>query len=216
MSDFRKRAASLLLGHLIADADERRAEVRQRIREHEAGRTPKAFRPLPYSDPLGPTGSPRTFGLCGGGNRSGTAKPGAQAWARLKSHGGLPAAFWDPTLKDQNRQFEALRKQRSRIDKNGGERKPAHRPRTISLEQEQRVRDLLTAGVGINKAAKLVGIGNSGVQRIKREMAQPIPQPVQLTNEGQIALVPIPQVVRLTNESTASINGAPTKEEELT
>lgn len=156
------------------ELDEYRAELRQLLREHESSRTPRAFRPLPYGDPFGPTGEPKTFGRmgsCGGGNRGGTAAPGRQAWADLKAYGRRPSAFWDANRVDQDRAFEALRKQRSRIKANGGKRKPPNRPRTITTEQEQRVRDLLAAGIGINKTAKIVGVGVSGVQRIKREMA---------------------------------------------
>jgi hypothetical protein len=217
MSDLRRAAASLLLNHLAKGIDERSAELRRQIREHESRHRPAALRPLPYSHEMGPTGNPKTFGIVGGGNKSGGASPGVHTRASAKKNGRLPAAYWDPAVADQNRHFDALRKQRSRIKANGGKRKPPHRPRTITAEQEQRVRDLLTAGVGINKAAKTVGIGISGVQRIKREMADPIPQHVRLTNEGKITLAPIPQVVRLTNEEPASIESdASTNEEELT
>ena len=42
------------------------------------------------------------------------------------------------------------------------------RPR-LSASQERRVRDLLSAGTGILKTAKIVGVGTSAVQRIKTE-----------------------------------------------
>jgi hypothetical protein len=125
---------------------------------------------LPYSDPLGPTGEPRTFGHVGGGNRSRTtSRPGAHTWAQAKANGRLPSAFWDVGFAEQTRQFDNMNRQSSRIKANGGKRKPPHRPRTVTPEQEQRVRDLLAAGCGIKRAASIVGIGVSAVQRIKRE-----------------------------------------------
>lgn len=151
------------------EPDQRRIDLRRQLRAIESYR-PKALRTLPYNDPLGPTGNPKTFGACGGGNRSGGAAPGRQAWAALRGNGRLPSAFWDAGRADQDRQFDNLARQRSRIKVNGGKRKPPHRPRKVTSEQEQRVRDLLAAGIGINKAAKIVGIGVSAVQRIKREM----------------------------------------------
>lgn len=169
MSDLRRAAASLLLNHLAKGIDERSAELRRQIREHEARHRPAALRPLPYSHEMGPTGNPRTFGIVGGGNKSGGASPGVHTRVNAKKNGRLPAAYWDPSVRDQNRHFEALRKQRSRIKANGGKRKPPHRPRTITAEQEQRVRDLLAARIGKKKIAKLVGIGVNGVQRISRE-----------------------------------------------
>lgn len=163
---------------LAAEAEEtRRNELLRIVQKHR----PKAFRTLPYGHPLGPTGNVRTFGHVGGGNRSGTAKPGSHLMAFAHAGGRLPSAFWDFSYAEQLRKFEALRKQHRRIDKNGGERRAAHRPRTITAEQEQRVRDLLAAGVGMKEAAKVVGIGVSGVQRIKRET---VPQVVRLTREG--------------------------------
>ena len=157
------------LDSLADTIDDHRAELRRIIREHESGRSPRSFRPLPYSDPLGPTGEPRTFGHVGGGNHSGTARPGHHTWLEAKRNGRLPSGFWDFSFAEQTRQFDNRSRQYNRIKKNGGERKPPHRPRTITPEQEQRVRDLLAAGVGIKKAAEIVGIGVSGVQRIKRE-----------------------------------------------
>lgn len=167
-----------VLDNLSDSIDDRRAELRWLIQEQESGRSPKSFRTLPYGHPLGPTGEPKTFGACGGGNRSGTAQPGAYTYGQAAANERLPSAYWDFSFAEQTRQFDNLNRQYSRIKKNGGVRKPAHRPRSITPEQEQRVRDLLAADVGVKKAAKVVGIGVSGVQRIKREG---VPQVVRLT-----------------------------------
>jgi DNA invertase Pin-like site-specific DNA recombinase len=51
-----------------------------------------------------------------------------------------------------------------------GQGKRLGRP-ALSPDKERRVRDLLTAGTGIVKTAKIVGVGVSAVQRIKAEKA---------------------------------------------
>jgi len=48
--------------------------------------------------------------------------------------------------------------------------KPFGRPR-IPAKKEAAVRALLAAGNGIRKAARLAGVGNETVSRIKRELA---------------------------------------------
>jgi DNA invertase Pin-like site-specific DNA recombinase len=42
---------------------------------------------------------------------------------------------------------------------------------SVSADKERAVRDLLSKGVGMNKAAKLIGVGVSAVQRIKAATA---------------------------------------------
>lgn len=155
--------APWLVSHVEELDDGSRAKLRRLLLEHDARYRPAAaFRPLPYSDPLGPTGALRTFGHVGGGNHTGTARP-------TYGPGELPAAFWDQNYAESLKRFDNTRRQQSRIKANGGKRKPAHRPRTITAEQERRVAELLASGCGIKKAARLVGIGVSAVQRIKRE-----------------------------------------------
>ena len=155
------------------EIDAHRAEVRRQIRQHESSRRPPvAFRPLPYSDPLGPTGtSPRSFLHVGGGNKTGNAKtdpkpPTGFNWEDLH---GLTIMGSDRPLHEMDRALNNIQRQWSRIRANGGKRKPAHRPRTIPSDKEQRVRDLLKAGCGVKKTAGIVGVGISAVQRIKRE-----------------------------------------------
>jgi hypothetical protein len=141
---------------------------------------PKAFRPLAYGHPLGPSGNaPLSFGHCGRGNASGGF---AKLELRMEAHYGLVVPMscstgWDFGAHEQTERFDGLARgwrnaQRRMYRKraSGGITRPLGRPRTIDPERERQARELLAAGQSIRATATAVGTGLSFVQRIRREM----------------------------------------------
>lgn len=59
----------------------------------------------------------------------------------------------------------------------------------LSADKERRVRDLLTAGTGMVKTAKIVGVGVSAVQRIRAEIeaTAPLPSVGEVLHAAEIA-----------------------------
>lgn len=142
----------------------------------------KKFRippPYPYGHPLGPSGNaPKTFGHCGSGNQSGFRGGGHKesegdpliaslAQDFVLRDGYSVESVCPPRLSQQERDWRNNDRRWRRIRANGKKR-PVGRPRRdLSAEQEQRARELLQAGWGINRIAKELGIGNDAVSRLK-------------------------------------------------
>jgi hypothetical protein len=164
------------------ERERHRHAVRRLIADKQT--RPIAISPLPYDHALGPTGTgPKTFGHVGGGSRNNVLSTNVnKARVRMVAllgqlhkqgiHlvGNRPIYPLDP---EQNRHFDASRKQYSRIKANGGKRRPVGRPRTIGSDKEKRALELLAAGWGIKRVAKEIGTGVSFVQRIKGTANRP-------------------------------------------
>jgi hypothetical protein len=146
--------------------EQHKSEVRDVLNAHRS-RVVVVLPTLPHGHPLGPTGS-RTLGYFGG-NKSSRLKQPRKINLPWGYHFESPKPPLPPDVQKQNREFDNRRRQFNRIRANGGKRRPAHRPRTITVDKESMVLELLASGLGVKRVAKMAGIGVSGVQRIKRE-----------------------------------------------